>query len=167
MIRQRFLLAAGTTFLFASFNAASADVVNGSAGSSGTQDMGVSINIEDACDFSVAAPVDFGDRGIITTGLLSSASGGSNGSISVTCTTATEFSLSLEGNGSGLNMVGPAAAQIPYSLSFVDDASFVTATGSAQSIGVLGTVGTITGKPAAGEYTDTVTVTLTIAAEEI
>jgi len=154
------VLAAGAVLLLAGFNPAAAVTVTGT-GSSGTADMTVSIEVAHSCDFSVTSNVNFGTPSPVVGG----ATAPTPGQITATCTQGTEFSIALEAAPVGGRTMVSGTNSIPYSLT-LDPASNVSATGTAQTFGVTGTLGTISSRPPAGSYSDTVTVTLTVDATQ-
>ncbi|KIP99636.1 spore coat protein U [Agrobacterium tumefaciens] len=137
-----------------------------------TSQFNVQMTITSDCQVTSAGNLDFGSTGVI------SANRDSTSSIVVQCTSGTAYNLGLdEGHGSGATvasrvMTGPSSAKINYSL--YTDAGRTTpwgntintntmaasGNGSTQTYTVYGRVPPQT-TPAAGTYTDTVTVTLT------
>lgn len=137
-----------------------------------TDDMAVTITIENACEISTApTTLDFGAHGVL------SANVDNESTMSVTCTTAAPYDIGLD---AGLNGAGDITARkminglatVDYQLyqaagrttvwgDTVDDDRLASeGTGTAQLFTVYGRVPPQT-TPPAGVYTDTVAVTVT------
>ena len=159
-MKTHLFLTAGTAILLAGATAAGAATVSG-AGDSNTEDMTVSMTVEHSCDFSITSNVNFGTLGPVD----DSATAGTPGEISVTCTDGTEFTVDLEAPPAEGRVLTSGVNEVPYSLA-LDSATGVTATGSAQTYAVAGTLGTLGTQPPAGDYGDIVTVTLTVDASQ-
>ncbi|ODT18959.1 MAG: hypothetical protein BGN89_05510 [Alphaproteobacteria bacterium 64-6] len=132
-------------------------------------DLGVSIEIIEACTVSNIVPISFGTQGTLA------AIVDSTGSVDVTCPDEVAYSIALDaGGGSGATvttrkMTGPEDATIDYTLYQSSEHSTVwgdesgvnrkTATGSgiAQTHTIYGRVPVQT-TPATGTYSDTVTI---------
>ncbi|MDK3017345.1 Csu type fimbrial protein [Pseudodonghicola flavimaris] len=138
-----------------------------------TATFGVQIVISDDCEVTSTETLDFGTQGVLTTAVTSSAD------LQITCTTGTGYSIGLnEGATTGgttatrLMEVSGGGATIGYELysdsartsnwgdTIGTDVVTGTGTGAAQTYTVYGTVPSQT-TPAAGTYTDTITVTVT------
>jgi spore coat protein U-like protein len=137
-----------------------------------TADFQVQITITNACAISGVNDLDFGSQGSLAAAIASTST------FSVNCTTDLPYTIGLNaGTGAGATvanrlMTGPSSATVAYSL--YQDASHLTVWG--DSIGTDTVAGTGTGTdvlytvfgqvpaqttPAAGTYSDTITITVT------
>ncbi|QND55112.1 spore coat U domain-containing protein (plasmid) [Phyllobacterium sp. 628] len=132
----------------------------------------VQITIQSSCILVSAATLTFTSVGVIA------ANDDSSSALSVQCTNTTPYNIGLDaGTGAGASvaarkMTGPAGALVTYSLysdtsrsalwgqTIGTDTVAGTGNGAAQPYTVYGRVPPQT-TPAAGAYTDTVTVTIT------
>jgi spore coat protein U-like protein len=152
---------AATSFVSQAANAATA-----------TGQFNVTITIQSNCVVVSATDLAFGTQGVISANI------DAQSTISVQCTNTTPYNIGINaGNGAGATvaarkMTGPAAATVTYSAyrdaartlvwgqTIGTDTEAATGNGSAQPITVFGRVPPQT-TPAAGAYTDTLTVTVT------
>lgn len=143
----------------------------GSGGGSGSFPFTASATIWPSCDPSFAVNnIDFGSRGLLDSNFDAVAS------VSPRCTNTTPYQLGLNdglhASGSTRRMKSAAGAYVTYEL-FRDsgraqrwgnlqsiDTVAGTGSGGAQSVPVYGRVPTQSPTPAAGVYSDTVTVTV-------
>jgi spore coat protein U-like protein len=137
-----------------------------------TAQFNVQMTITSDCQITSATNMNFGPSGVIST------NHDATSTITVQCTNGTNYNVGLnEGAGTGATipvrkMTGVGGATINYSLYTDSNRSIVwgntpntntvsgTGTGAAQPYTVYGRVAA-QATPAAGTYTDTVTVTLT------
>ena len=137
-----------------------------------TTQFNVNITITAACLLKSATTLNFGTAGVIAANIDSTSA------IVVQCTNNTPYNLGLnEGTGTGATianrlMTGPAAATVGYSLytttgrttvwgnTIASNTQTGTGTGSDQTFTVFGRVPP-QASPAVGNYTDTITATLT------
>lgn len=134
--------------------------------------MNVRITIQAECTVVSAADLDFGTQGVL------GADVDQTSTINVQCTDGTPYDVGLDaGTGAGATvaaryMTGPGAAVVQYGL-YSDPAHSVvwgetvstdtvggTGNGNSQALTVYGQVPPQT-TPAAGAYTDVVTITVT------
>jgi spore coat protein U-like protein len=153
--------------------AAATVVVCGSANAgTATTTFGVKLTIQSQCKIVSASELDFGTSGVIDANIDQS------NSLSVRCTKSTPYDIGLNAGANGgtvaarLMKGGPANDTIQYSLYTTAGRTVVwgntvgtdtvsgTGTGAVQSYTVFGRVPDQT-TPAAGNYTDTITVTVT------
>jgi spore coat protein U-like protein len=136
-----------------------------------TANMNVKITIQNECKIATPADLDFGTRGVLDANFDATTA------LSVTCTTGQAYNVGISaGGGSGATtttrkMTG-GASTVNYTLwrdaahtlnwgnAVGTDTQAGTGNGAAQSITVYGRVPPQT-TPAAGNYADTVTVTVT------
>ena len=164
--------------LFKSTLIATALVAAGFAGNANAVDLTdnfeVRITIQETCNVLTASDIDFGSTIPTAGGQVDQ-----TGTISVNCTNGTDYTLSLSGGGSGdtaaRRMVGPASTNISYQLYQDAARSNVWGNTTGSQVSGLGaglgaayqidhTVyarATLVGNEPAGNYTDTVTATLT------
>ena len=165
--------------LFKSTLIASALVAAGFAGNVAAADLtdtfDVRITIQETCNVLTASDIDFGSTIPTAGGQVDR-----TGTINVNCTNGTDYTLSLSGGGSGdtsaRRMVGPSSTNISYQLyqdaarsdvwGLAADGEQVDGTGlglgSAYQINhTVYARATLVGNEPAGNYTDTVTATLT------
>ena len=137
-----------------------------------TGQFNVTITIQSDCVVQSATDLAFGSQGVL------SANVDAQSTISVQCTNTTPYTVGINaGNGAGATvaarrMTGPAAATVTYSVyrdaarslvwgtTIGTDTLAGTGDGTPQPITVYGRVPSQT-TPAAGGYTDTLTVTVT------
>jgi spore coat protein U-like protein len=137
-----------------------------------TGQFNVTITIQSNCVVQSATDLAFGSQGVL------SANVDAQSTISVQCTNTTPYTVGINvGNGAGATvaarrMTGPAAATVTYSVyrdaarslvwgtTIGTDTLAGTGDGTPQPITVYGRVPPQT-TPAAGGYTDTLTVTVT------
>ena len=165
--------------LFKSTLIATALVAAGFAGNANAVDLTdnfeVRITIQETCNVLTASDIDFGSTIPTAGGQVDR-----TGTINVNCTNGTDYTLSLSGGGSGdtsaRRMVGPSSTNISYQLyqdagrsdvwGLAADGEQVDGTGlglgSAYQINhTVYARATLVGNEPAGNYTDTVTATLT------
>ncbi|WP_372803609.1 Csu type fimbrial protein [Paracoccus seriniphilus] len=137
-----------------------------------TDSFDVRITIAEECEITSTETLDFGNAGVLSTNVDATAV------LQVTCTNSTPYDIALDaGDGSGATvgdrlMTSAASDTITYRL-YSDsgrtsiwgetsgtDTQGATGNGSAQSYTIYGRVPVQT-TPAAGDYTDTVGVTVT------
>lgn len=142
------------------------------AAQTSTGQLKVTLAVQAECKLTSTADVAFGSTGVIQAAITA------NGTISVQCTNTTPYNIGLNaGTGSGATvaarkMTSGAGATITYSL-YRDTARTQvwgdtvgtntvsgTGNGAVQTVTVHGSV-PAQATPAAGSYTDTVTVTVT------
>lgn len=149
-------------------------MTTGASALTATDSFGVTITITDDCKITATNPLDFGTQGALTAAVDASSS------VSIVCTTDTGYTVGLDaGEGSGATTTtrkmapsGQTSPTIDYQL-FSDSGRTVnwgntpltdtvsgTGNGTTQTIPIYGRVPAQT-SPAAGSYTDTVTVTVT------
>lgn len=144
----------------------------GAYAATATGQFNVTITIQSNCVVQSATDLAFGNAGVITANL------DAQSTISVQCTNTTPYTVGINaGNGAGATlaarkMTGPAAATVTYSVyrdaartlvwgtTVGTDTVAGTGNGNAQPITVYGRVPP-QAAPAAGGYTDTLTVTVT------
>jgi spore coat protein U-like protein len=144
---------------------------HGASAATATTTLSVTLTIVAGCEVA-SSPVAF-----VTASVLSTAVD-VTGSVTVTCTNTTPYTVSLDaGGGAGATvaarrMTGPASATVTYSLyrdaartqlwgeTIGTDTAAGTGNGSGQALTVYGRVPTQT-TPAPGSYTDSVNVTVT------
>lgn len=137
-----------------------------------TDTFQVSITIQGACQVVATNTLDFGTQGILASDIDATTT------LSVQCTDGTAYDIGLDaGTGAGATiatrkMTGPASATIDYliysdpgrtqlwGVSIPADTVSGTGDGAQQDYTVYGRVPGQT-TPAAGTYTDTITVTVT------
>ncbi|MGY4289602.1 spore coat protein U-like protein [Bradyrhizobium sp. LM2.7] len=137
-----------------------------------TGQFNVTITIQSNCVVQSATDLAFGSQGVITANI------DAQSTISVQCTNTTPYTIGINvGNGAGATvasrkMTGPAAATVNYSVyrdaartlvwgtTIGTDTIAGTGNGSTQPLTVYGRVPPQT-TPAAGAYSDTLTVTVT------
>lgn len=135
-----------------------------------TDNMPVTITIQNACDISTApTTLDFGTQGVLNTNFDSTST------ITVTCTTDAAYDIGLGGGGSGdinARVMVNGAEDVGYQLYWETGRTTVwgdtvgtdtfasTGTGTAQAFTVYGRVPT-QATPPAGVYNDSVLVTVT------
>lgn len=137
-----------------------------------TGQFNVTITIQSNCVVQSATDLAFGSQGVLTGNV------DAQSTISVQCTNTTPYTVGLSaGNGTGATvasrkMTGPAAATVNYSVyrdaartqvwgtTIGTDTVAGTGNGSVQPISVYGRV-PAQATPAAGSYSDTITVTVT------
>lgn len=142
------------------------------AAQTATDSFTVQIQITSECLINSASTLDFGASGVLSAAVAATSE------IIVQCTSGTTYNVGLNaGLGAGATvaarlMTGPASATVTYSL-YTDvahtdvwgntigtDTVSGTGTGAAQTYTVYGQV-PAQSTPAAGTYSDTVTVTVT------
>jgi spore coat protein U-like protein len=142
------------------------------AAATATSTFQVQITITDSCQINSATNIDFGSVGLLAADV------DATGTVTVLCTLQVPFTIGLDvGSGSGATvaarkMSSPSNATVTYSL-YRDAARLLvwgntigtdtlagTGTGVAVPFTVYGRVPAQT-TPAAGIYTDTITVTVT------
>lgn len=137
-----------------------------------TAQFNVTITIQSNCLVVSATDLAFGTQGVISANI------DVQSTISVQCTNTTPYTIGIDaGNGAGATvaarkMTGPAAATVTYSAyrdaartlvwgtTIGTDTVAATGSGSAQPVTVYGRVPPQT-TPAAGAYSDILTVTVT------
>ena len=137
-----------------------------------TSTFNVTLTIQSTCIVASATDLAFGTQGVISANL------DAQSTISVQCTNTTPYNIGLNvGNGAGATvaarkMTGPASATVTYSAyrdaartlvwgqTIGTDTVAATGNGSAQPVTVFGRVPPQT-TPAAGAYSDILTVTVT------
>lgn len=135
-----------------------------------TDDMPVTITIENACEISAApTTLDFGTHGVLSTDVDNTST------IGVTCTTDAPYDIGLDGGASGdtsARTMTDGTNFVEYQLyqetgrttvwgdTIATDTLADTGTGTEQQISVYGRV-PVQATPPAGTYDDTVTVTVT------
>lgn len=157
-MKNKVILGLSALALFASANMASA------AGTD-TAQFNVKLTLEQGCKFTSAGDLDFGTHSVLTNPIQDTAPS----EILVACSKDLPYALSFISAGSN-KMTGPDSGTIDYQMfsdaarSALIDASTSledTGTGEDQSFKVYGTVPGGQGAKAAGDYSDTVTVTVT------
>lgn len=145
--------------------------VTGASAATVTDSFGVTITIQSDCKITATNTLDFGTQGVLTAAVDASST------LSVVCTTGTDYDIGLdEGSTSGattttrqmLNGTTPINYQlfsdsgrtVNWGDAIGTDTVGDTGNGTTQTFPIYGRVPAQT-TPAAGTYTDTVTVTVT------
>ena len=157
----------------------SSQSVKAQAGSQ-TANLGVSVVITASCTIAQATAINFGSS-VTSTSLLTTALT-ANGTATVTCSNTAPFAVGMStgANASGsqnrmisgssyinYNLYTSSALSTPFTTAATNSTCTTsgqcftgTGTGVAQTITIYGQVPTVTTAPAAGTYTDTVTMTV-------